>query len=222
MVDLRHRAQHHRQSSTTWRRGLDPQPARFTAGDACHTHSPKAGQGMNVSMQDTFNLGWKLAHVLQGAGRCQPAAQLLPGTADRGQRDWSRPTTNGRIIMSAPTTQAERDGTEEPRIIRQFKQTSSSLAVPPSSMTSQHFSLHQTWQALAKGSGSAAASTRRRWCVWQTPSRCSSGTLLKPTPAGASTPSLAKPIVRTRDQRFTGWPTGWKPTCRFARRPPHP
>jgi phenol 2-monooxygenase len=38
----------------------------FIAGDACHTHSPKAGQGMNVSMQDTFNLGWKLAAVLTG------------------------------------------------------------------------------------------------------------------------------------------------------------
>lgn len=38
----------------------------FLAGDAVHTHSPKAGQGMNVSMQDSFNLGWKLAHVIQG------------------------------------------------------------------------------------------------------------------------------------------------------------
>ncbi|OAV99742.1 hypothetical protein PTTG_00482 [Puccinia triticina 1-1 BBBD Race 1] len=38
----------------------------FIAGDACHTHSPKAGQGMNISMADTFNLAWKLAHVLQG------------------------------------------------------------------------------------------------------------------------------------------------------------
>jgi phenol 2-monooxygenase (NADPH) len=37
----------------------------FIAGDACHTHSPKAGQGMNVSMQDSFNLGWKLASVLR-------------------------------------------------------------------------------------------------------------------------------------------------------------
>ena len=45
-------------------------PRIFIAGDACHTHSPKAGQGMNVSMQDTFNLGWKLAAVLQG--RCPP------------------------------------------------------------------------------------------------------------------------------------------------------
>lgn len=41
-------------------------PRVFIAGDACHTHSPKAGQGMNFSMQDTFNLGWKLASVLRG------------------------------------------------------------------------------------------------------------------------------------------------------------
>lgn len=42
------------------------QPHVFIAGDACHTHSAKAGQGMNVSMQDTFNLGWKLGSVLTG------------------------------------------------------------------------------------------------------------------------------------------------------------
>ncbi len=41
-------------------------PRVFIAGDACHTHSAKAGQGMNVSMQDAFNLGWKLACVLEG------------------------------------------------------------------------------------------------------------------------------------------------------------
>ena len=41
-------------------------PRVFIAGDACHTHSPKAGQGMNVSMGDSFNLGWKLVSVLQG------------------------------------------------------------------------------------------------------------------------------------------------------------
>jgi phenol 2-monooxygenase (NADPH) len=45
-------------------------PRVFIAGDACHTHSPKAGQGMNVSMQDSFNLGWKLASVLRK--RCAP------------------------------------------------------------------------------------------------------------------------------------------------------
>ena len=41
-------------------------PNVFIAGDACHTHSPKAGQGMNVSMHDSFNLGWKLASVIRG------------------------------------------------------------------------------------------------------------------------------------------------------------
>ena len=46
-----------------------PQSARkhpniFIAGDSCHTHSPKAGQGMNVSIHDAFNLGWKLSSVL--------------------------------------------------------------------------------------------------------------------------------------------------------------
>ncbi|KAI4756407.1 2-polyprenyl-6-methoxyphenol hydroxylase [Aureobasidium sp. EXF-3400] len=44
----------------------------FLAGDACHTHSPKAGQGMNVSLQDGYNIGWKLAHVLRG--RLRPDA----------------------------------------------------------------------------------------------------------------------------------------------------
>ncbi|KAL3473832.1 FAD binding domain-containing protein [Aspergillus californicus] len=36
----------------------------FLAGDAAHTHSPKAGQGMNVSIQDTYNLVWKLGSVI--------------------------------------------------------------------------------------------------------------------------------------------------------------
>ncbi|PPK94578.1 phenol 2-monooxygenase [Kineococcus xinjiangensis] len=41
-------------------------PRVFIMGDACHTHSAKAGQGMNVSMQDGFNLAWKLGHILEG------------------------------------------------------------------------------------------------------------------------------------------------------------
>jgi phenol 2-monooxygenase len=55
-------------------------PRVFITGDACHTHSAKAGQGMNVSMQDGFNLGWKLAHVLEGRS---PAALLGTYTAER-------------------------------------------------------------------------------------------------------------------------------------------
>ncbi|WP_434212208.1 FAD-dependent oxidoreductase [[Pseudomonas] boreopolis] len=39
----------------------------FLAGDAAHTHPPTGGQGLNTSIQDAYNLGWKLAAVLGGA-----------------------------------------------------------------------------------------------------------------------------------------------------------
>jgi phenol 2-monooxygenase len=55
-------------------------PRVFLTGDACHTHSAKAGQGMNVSMQDGFNLGWKLGHVLSGLS---PTALLSTYSAER-------------------------------------------------------------------------------------------------------------------------------------------
>ncbi|KAI1798121.1 FAD binding domain-containing protein [Ganoderma leucocontextum] len=38
----------------------------FIVGDAAHIHSPSGGQGLNTSVQDSFNLGWKLALVHKG------------------------------------------------------------------------------------------------------------------------------------------------------------
>ncbi|KAI0035281.1 FAD binding domain-containing protein [Vararia minispora EC-137] len=38
----------------------------FITGDACHTHSPKAAQGMNAAINDSHNLAWKLALVIRG------------------------------------------------------------------------------------------------------------------------------------------------------------
>ncbi|MFQ4149469.1 FAD-binding monooxygenase [Arthrobacter sp. LAPM80] len=55
-------------------------PRVFITGDACHTHSAKAGQGMNVSMQDGFNVAWKIAHVLEGRS---PASLLATYSAER-------------------------------------------------------------------------------------------------------------------------------------------
>ncbi|MGW7558100.1 FAD-dependent oxidoreductase [Streptomyces sp. NPDC054757] len=45
----------------------------FLAGDAAHVHSPAGGQGLNTSIQDAYNLGWKLGRVLRGGA---PAALL--------------------------------------------------------------------------------------------------------------------------------------------------
>lgn len=40
----------------------------FLAGDAAHVHPPTGGQGLNTSIQDAYNLGWKMAASLRGAG----------------------------------------------------------------------------------------------------------------------------------------------------------
>lgn len=38
----------------------------FLAGDAAHVHPPFGGQGLNLGLQDAFNLGWKLAAEVRG------------------------------------------------------------------------------------------------------------------------------------------------------------
>lgn len=50
------------------------------AGDAAHIHSPMGGQGLNLGVQDAFNLGWKLAATLQGRA---PAGLLDSYHAER-------------------------------------------------------------------------------------------------------------------------------------------
>ena len=92
-------------------------PRVMLAGDACHTHSPKAGQGMNVSMGDTFNMGWKLVSVL--TGRADPS--LLHSYSDERRaaakglvefdHKWSR-------VVGATVAEDATDGL--PRVAREF------------------------------------------------------------------------------------------------------
>lgn len=90
-------------------------PRVFIAGDACHTHSAKAGQGMNVSMGDAFNLGWKLISVLKG----RSAPELLHSYSEERQtvaqdlidfdHEWSRiigaPAETGASLEETPKFQ---------------------------------------------------------------------------------------------------------------------
>ncbi len=80
-------------------------PRAFVAGDACHTHSPKGGWGLNTSLPDTFNLGWKLAAVLQGkadakllqtyeAERRKVAFMLINADREMSKLVATRPTAN--------------------------------------------------------------------------------------------------------------------------------
>lgn len=71
----------------------------FLAGDAAHTHPPTGGQGLNTSVQDAYNLGWKLAAVLSGAPETlldsyeeerRPIAANMLGLATRLLEDMKR------------------------------------------------------------------------------------------------------------------------------------
>ncbi|ESW82485.1 FAD-dependent oxidoreductase [Mesorhizobium sp. C280B] len=64
----------------------------FLVGDAAHIHPPTGGQGLNTSVQDAYNLGWKLAAVLGGADDClldtyeeerRPVAESVLGLSTR-------------------------------------------------------------------------------------------------------------------------------------------
>jgi phenol 2-monooxygenase len=50
-------------------RFTDDEKRVFIAGDASHTHSPKAAQGMNTSMHDSWNLAWKLNFATRGLAK---------------------------------------------------------------------------------------------------------------------------------------------------------
>jgi 2-polyprenyl-6-methoxyphenol hydroxylase-like FAD-dependent oxidoreductase len=68
----------------------------FILGDAAHIHSPVGAQGMNTGLQDAYNLGWKLALVVQGRADAAlldsyeaervPVARRLLDTTDRAFR----------------------------------------------------------------------------------------------------------------------------------------
>ena len=119
-------------------------PRVFIAGDACHTHSPKAGQGMNVSMQDGFNLGWKLASVLRK--RCAPHL-LHTYSAERQtiakdlidfDRQWAAMLASSKGFDAAETQRY---------FVRHGRYTAGTAAhYRPSILTGE-----ATWQHLAEG-----------------------------------------------------------------------
>ncbi|MFN8610635.1 MAG: FAD-dependent monooxygenase [Vulcanimicrobiota bacterium] len=79
------------------------------AGDAAHVHAPTGFQGMNMGIQDAFNLGWKLAHVLQQqAGpellesyqkERRPVAQEVLLQTDEAVENFETPRSVGQQLM---------------------------------------------------------------------------------------------------------------------------
>ena len=129
------------------------QPRVFIAGDACHTHSPKAGQGMNVSMQDTFNLGWKLAAVLRGQAKpsllftYSRERQAIAGELIEFDREWA-------AMFSVPPKDADNPdakGVDPAEFQRYFVRQGRFTAGTATRYTQSIIRGKATWQHLATG-----------------------------------------------------------------------
>lgn len=123
-------------------------PRVLLAGDACHTHSPKAGQGMNVSMGDTFNLGWKLISVLTGRA---PASLLHTYTQERRAAAVSLVEFDHRWSRIVGSRCDDDDTVAIPRFQREFihnQEFTAGLTIQyePSLLTGPG-----TWQDIAEG-----------------------------------------------------------------------
>ncbi|TSB26777.1 FAD-dependent monooxygenase [Streptomyces benahoarensis] len=81
----------------------------FLAGDSAHIHLPAGGQGMNTSIQDAVNLGWKLAAVVRGRA---PEALLDTYHDERhpvGKRLLMNTQAQGLLFLSGAEVQPLRD-----------------------------------------------------------------------------------------------------------------
>jgi bifunctional hydroxylase/dehydrase len=79
------------------------------AGDAAHIHLPAGGQGMNTSIQDAVNLGWKLAAEVRGQA---PAGLLDTYHSERhpvGERLLTNTRAQGLLFLGGSEVQPLRD-----------------------------------------------------------------------------------------------------------------
>lgn len=84
-------------------------PRGFVAGDACHTHSPKGGWGLNTSLPDTFNLGWKLAAVLQGKSDPKLLQTYSPERRKVAQQLIEADRQLSKLVATSPTAKSEKE-----------------------------------------------------------------------------------------------------------------
>ncbi len=121
-------------------------PRIMIAGDACHTHSPKAGQGMNVSMADSFNLGWKLAAVVQG----EAEARLLH-TYSAERRAKAKELIDFDRDMARLFSEKATDAAKAEQFQRYFKKHSRYTAGVETRYEESLIVADQRYQALAAG-----------------------------------------------------------------------
>jgi phenol 2-monooxygenase len=200
-------------------------PRVFILGDACHTHSAKGGQGMNVSLQDGFNLGWKLGHVLDG--RAPESLLTTYGTERkiiaRNLIDFDKAWSS----MMAKKTDEFADAAELPEYFKATEEfrTGFRTQYPPSPIVGR-----PTYQRLAKGfpigQRFASARVRRvadtnpvhlghhatadgRWRIYVFADRTAPGG------DGSAVAAFAEWLTSSPGSPFAGLPEGVRPDDRF-------
>ncbi|KAF2272104.1 uncharacterized protein EI97DRAFT_504517 [Westerdykella ornata] len=104
----------------------------FMGGDVCHTHSPKAGQGMNTAFLDAVNLAWKIHHVEAGfaprsllstyeSERKLIAENLLAFDAKYAKLFSSRLPSAGEVADASQQGQGQHQQQEENEFVKTFK-----------------------------------------------------------------------------------------------------
>ncbi|GAB1577201.1 FAD-dependent oxidoreductase [Bordetella petrii] len=128
----------------------------FLVGDAAHVHPPTGGQGLNTSVQDAYNLGWKLAAVLAGA----PEGLLESYEAER------RPVAAEVLGLSTRLLAGFKTG--DNRRTREVQQLDIGYPASPLSLPSQADSRlvpgNRAPDAIVRGAG---GSPTRLFCVFK-------------------------------------------------------
>ncbi|MGO9452313.1 MAG: FAD-dependent oxidoreductase [Candidatus Binataceae bacterium] len=98
----------------------------FVGGDAAHIHPPTGGQGLNTSLQDAYNLGWKLAAVINGA----PAKLLATYEEERRPIAAEMLGLSTKLLQAAKQRRNRRRGRETHQLDLGYPESSLSLNKP--------------------------------------------------------------------------------------------
>jgi len=98
----------------------------FIGGDAAHIHPPTGGQGLNTSVQDAYNLGWKLAAVIKGA----PEKLLATYEEERRPIEAEMLGLSTKLLQAAKDRADMRRGRETHQLDLGYPQSSLSLNKP--------------------------------------------------------------------------------------------
>jgi 2-polyprenyl-6-methoxyphenol hydroxylase-like FAD-dependent oxidoreductase len=131
----------------------------FLVGDSAHVHPPTGGQGLNTSVQDAYNLGWKIAAVFQGA-----PSQLLDTYEEE-----RRPVAKAMLGLATGLLEAaKRGGMQRGREVRQLDigYRGSSLTLDPDGRDANLVAGDRAPDAPVRG---AAGSTRHLFDLFRGP-----------------------------------------------------